>query len=182
MEFFIRRFLPVKWRIETPMRDALPATTQRDQPVTDEGLAIRMDMGKVADIGLDYVKDSFRVMSLTMGLTTLETEDLEAHQRYSTIRGLQAMVVKWGQGRSSRTPAINETWRKLALAPNAMRYIVLSAVREISSQNVHITITQLSGEGNCDKDSLWWSWRRPIILYITSEGFVGYCAMCITFT
>jgi len=55
---------------------------------------MRMDMGKVADIGLDYVKDSFRVMSLTMGLSTLETEDLEAHQRYSTIRGLQAMVVK----------------------------------------------------------------------------------------
>jgi len=49
-----------------------------------------MDMGKAAEIGLDTVKDSIRVMSLT----TLEIEDLEAHLRYSTIRGLQAMVVK----------------------------------------------------------------------------------------
>ena len=53
-----------------------------------------MDMGKAVEIGLDTVKDSIRVMSLTMGLTTLEIEDLEVLQRYSTIRGLQAMVVK----------------------------------------------------------------------------------------
>ena len=77
-----------------PIPDALSATTQRDQLVTDEGLAMGMDMGKAAEIGLDTVKDSFRVMSLTMGLTTLEIEDLEVLQRYSTIRGLQAMVVK----------------------------------------------------------------------------------------
>ena len=77
-----------------PIPDALSATTQKDQPVTDEGLAMGMDMGKAVEIGLDTVKDSIRVMSLTMGLTTLEIEDLEVLQRYSTIRGLQAMVVK----------------------------------------------------------------------------------------
>jgi len=80
--------------MKSPIRDALPATTPRDQLVTDEGLAMWMDLGKAADIGLDTMKDSFRVTSLTMGLTTLEIEDLEVLQRYSTIRGLQAMVVK----------------------------------------------------------------------------------------